>query len=129
MDEEVLNFVSLDLENVVTPVDPERLEQLLDESGYDKEKSAFLVNSFKEGFSIGYEGNMEVKKTAPNLKLRIGNETILWNKVMAEVKLGRYAGPFEKPPFEFFIQSPIGLVLKDGGKKTRLIFHLSYQNR
>ena len=45
---------------------------------------------------------------------------------MAEVKLNRDAGSFIEPPFEFFIQSPIGLVPKDQGKKTRLIFHLSY---
>ena len=29
-------------------------------------------------------------------------------------------------PYEYFIQSPIGLVPKDNGKATRLIFHLSY---
>ena len=45
---------------------------------------------------------------------------------MKEVKGGQYAGPFEKPPFKHFIQSPIGLVPKDQGKKTQLIFHLSY---
>ena len=45
---------------------------------------------------------------------------------MKEVKEKRYAGPFKDPPFEHFIQSPIGLVPKDGGLKTRLIFHLSY---
>ena len=45
---------------------------------------------------------------------------------MKEVKLKRYAGPFKTVPFENFIQSPIGLVPKDGGKDTRLIFHLSY---
>ena len=47
---------------------------------------------------------------------------------MKEVKAKRYAGPykFEEIPFENFIQSPIGLVPKDGGKDTRLIFHLSY---
>ena len=32
----------------------------------------------------------------------------------------------DDPPFDFFIQSPIGLVPKDGGEDTRLIFHLSY---
>ena len=68
----------------------------------------------------------DCKRTAPNLKLRIGNKTELWNKVMKEVDLGRYAGPFEDPPFDSFVQSPIGLVPKDKGKKTRLIFHLSY---
>ena len=45
---------------------------------------------------------------------------------MKEVKENRYAGPFEKLPFDNYIQSPIGLVPKDGGQKTRLIFHLSY---
>ena len=45
---------------------------------------------------------------------------------MKEVKENRYAGPFEGVPFKNYIQSPIGLVPKDGGKQTRLIFHLSY---
>ena len=45
---------------------------------------------------------------------------------MKEVQVGRYAGPFCDPPFEHFVQSPIGLVPKDGGRNTRLIFHLSY---
>ena len=55
----------------------------------------------------------------------VGDKIELWNKVMKEVQLGRYAGPYEEPPFESYIQSPIGLVPKDGNK-TRLIFHLSY---
>ena len=60
------------------------------------------------------------------MKLRVGSQTELWNKVMKEVELGRYAGPYESPPFENYVQSPIGLVPKDKGLKTRLIFHLSY---
>ena len=48
---------------------------------------------------------------------------------MKEVKEKRYAGPYIAVPDEFkddYIQSPIGLVPKDGGTKTQLIFHLSY---
>ena len=48
---------------------------------------------------------------------------------MNEVKLKRYAGPFTQIPEQYqddYIQSPIGLVSKDGGKDTRLIFHLSH---
>ena len=45
---------------------------------------------------------------------------------MKEVKEKRYAGPFAMISVEYYIQSPIGLVPKDGGKSTRLIFHLSY---
>ena len=44
---------------------------------------------------------------------------------MNEVKERRYARPFEEIPFKNYIQSPVGLVPKKGGK-TRLIFHLSY---
>ena len=74
---------------------------------------------------------MQAKLLSPNLKLdHPGNEVVLWNKVMKEVKLGRYAGPFAEIPFEeHYIQSPIGLVPKDNGTDSRLIFHLSYPKR
>ena len=49
----------------------------------------------------------------------------MWQKIMTEVKQGRYAGPYEQPPYDYFIQSPLGLVPK-GNNKVRLIFHLSY---
>ena len=79
-----------------------------------------------KGFSLEYQGPRKVRKTALNLKLRAGSLLDAGNKVMIEVKAGRYAGPFEKIPFKYYIQSPIGLVPKDKGKKTHLIFHLSY---
>ena len=50
----------------------------------------------------------------------------MWCKLMKEVGLGRVAGPFDTIPFNYFIQSPIGLVPKDGGLETRPIFHLSH---
>ena len=85
------------------------------------------MEGFRFGFTLGYEGRQDVKITSPNLKVSIGDEIELWNKVMKEVKELRYAGPFEKNPFEDgYIQSPIGLVPKDNGTSTRLIFHLSY---
>ena len=65
-------------------------------------------------------------RQSPNLKLRVGSETILWNKLMKEVAAGRVAGPFKEIPFDEYIQSPIGLVPKGGGTDCRLIFHLSY---
>ena len=67
---------------------------------------------------------------SPNLKFReVGDPVTLWNKVIKEVKEKRYASPFKTIPFENYIQSPIGLVPKDGGKDTRLIFHLSYPRK
>ena len=124
--EEILHFENFDLEKIVTAVKVEVLEQLLIESKYDQQEIEFLVEGFRNGFSLQYVGNRKVIKTGSNLKLRVGSPIELWNKVMFEVQKGRYAGPFNEVPFEHYIQSPIGLVPKDKGKKTRLIFHLSY---
>ena len=125
-DDEILFYENYNLLEIVTPVDVQALESLLVETKYDSKKAKYLVEGFTKGFSIKFEGPCIGRRTAPNLKLRVGSKLELWNKVMKEVQLGRYAGPFEEPPFENFIQSPIGLVPKDQGKKTRLIFHLSY---
>ena len=120
-------YENFDLDNLVTPANVEELEKLLQDSNYDQEKTKRLVEGFRFGFTLGYEGRQDVKITSPNLKVSIGDEIELWNKVMKEVKELRYAGPFEKIPFEDgYIQSPIGLVPKDNGTSTRLIFHLSY---
>ena len=93
-----------------------------------KKEIDFLNRGFSTGFDIGYEGPKFCQSTAKNMPFTVGNETVLWNKLMKEVKLKRVAGPFDEIPFENFIQSPIGLVPKAGGDRheTRLIFHLSY---
>ena len=122
----VLFFKNYDLDNIKTPVKVKVLQQLLKQSGYDIQKTKMLTEGFTIGFRIGYQGSRTVKQTSPNLKLTVGSQVDLWNKVMKEVEKGRYVGPFEEIPFEHFIQSPIGLVPKDHGKDVRLIFHLSY---
>ena len=86
LSEEVLNYKNFNLENVVTPVNVKKFKELLALSGYDHIKSAKLIEGFTKGFSIGYERPEKVQLTSPNLKLRIGNETVLWNKIMKEVK-------------------------------------------
>ena len=124
---EILYHENFDSDSIVTPVNADILEQLLMELNYNKDETEFLITGFRQGFSLGYQGPQKVKRKAPNLKLPSKEaEIILWNKVMKEVKEGRYAGPFKQIPFEFFIQSPIGLVPKDRGMDFRLIFHLSY---
>ena len=98
---------------------------MLRSAGYDSKEIQFLENGFTLGFDIGYEGPQERQSTSENIPFTVGNDTILWNKIMKEVELGRVAGPFEKIPFSNFIQSSVGLVPK-AGNQTRLIFHLSY---
>ena len=104
------------------------MAKMLNESGYNRKKTNYLVEGFRRGFSLQYEGPLQkVRREAPNLKLRVGSQLELWNKIMKEVKAGWYAGPFRgKPPFKHYVQSPVGLVPKDKGRKTRLSFHLSY---
>ena len=98
----------MDIENICTPIKAGVLSDLLRASHYDKEKTDFLVKGFTEGFSIHYEGPRDRKSYSNNLKLTVGSHLDLWNKVMTEVSLGRFGGPFETVPYDFFAQSPIG---------------------
>ena len=111
---------------MVTPLDVDKFEELLIQTNYDKDETQFLVQGFREGFDIGYEGTTIRQSVSENIPFTVGDEIEMWNKIMKEVKANRVAGPFETIPFENYIQSPIGLVPKSGNK-TRLIFHLSYQ--
>ena len=105
-----------------------KLESYLNQSGYDKSESKFLLESFRQGFDLGYKGPMNRQDFSQNLPFNIHNRHQLWNKVMDEVGINRFASPFELNNLPFsktIVQSPIGLVPK-AGNKTRLIFHLSY---
>ena len=110
---------------LVMPINVRELIRLLQETKHNPDKATELIDGFSEGFDIGYHGPTNRQDTAENIPLKIGSEIDLWNKVMQEVQLNRYAGPYETIPFKNFIQSPIGLVPKSNGK-MRLIFHLSY---
>ena len=87
--------------------------ELLRRSGYDSEKIQFLQDGLTNRFDIGYRGPTDRQSISENIPFGdVGNEVILWNKIMKEVKLKRVAGPFENIPFTNFIQSPVGLVPK-----------------
>ena len=112
--------------DIVTPVNADELERLLKLSNYDPMETKFLVDGFRRGFSIDYQGEECRKDYAENIPFRsVGSSEELWEKLMKEVNLKRYVGLFKQVPFNEFVQSPIELVPKAGGK-TRLIFHLSY---
>lgn len=67
-----------------------------------------LVDGFRNGFDLGYRGPTDVKMEANDLKVRVGSKKELWNKIMDEVKAKRFAGGFRQPPFDNYIQSPLG---------------------
>ena len=111
----------------MTPINAERLKDLLVKSGYNHKETKFLVQGFTKGFDIGYSGLQQRQHKSRNIPFRcgVGDKYELWEKIMKEVKLKRFAGPFEEIPFKNYIQSPVDFVPKVGGQ-TRLIFHLSY---
>ena len=115
------------LNEIKTPVNVNKLVQLLELHQYDPGEIQFLCSGFESGFNIGYTGPQIHQSHAKNIPFTVGNEIVLWNKLMKEVGLGRVAGPYDQVPFPNYIQSPIGLVPKAGSDKIRLIFHLSYQ--
>lgn len=102
---------NFNLESIVTPIKVNNFERLLRETNYDEGKTNFLIDGFTNGFSIHYNGTTNIRATANNLKLWIGSKLELWNKVITEVELKRYAGPFANVPEAYkdsFIQSPLG---------------------
>ena len=117
---------NFDLDNIITPIRVNVLKDYMLRTKFPAAKGHRLLEGFTKGFDIGYTGPVIRQSRASNIPLKVGSKTELWNKLIKEVKLGRVAGPFKEIPFKNFIQSPIGLVPKDHGTKTRLIFHLSY---
>ena len=105
-----------DIEKIVMPINIQRLKEMLETSNYNKEETAYLVKGFTDGFDICYRGPTDRQDRSANSPFRIGKKFELWEKLMREVKLGRYAGPFEQIPFKEYMQSPIRLVLKAGNK-------------
>ena len=97
------------------------------EANYPKDKTNKLIHGFMEGFDIQYQGRQNRAEYSNNIPLFVGTKVQLWNKVIKEVRLGWYAGPYIEVPYQYFLQSPIGLVPKDNNTQTRLIFHLSYE--
>lgn len=129
---ETKQLSNYDIDKVVTPIDVDQLQKLLLETNYDRSKTQFLVEGFRDGFRLGYNGPRDIQLTANNLRFRVGDKFDLWNKIMTEVEAKRYAGPYESiQSIQFpgndtgWIQSPCGLVAKSNNR-TRLINHHSY---
>ena len=96
-------YENFDLNNIVTPVNAEKFRQLPVDTNYNKDETDFVYQGFKYGFSLEYTGDPFVKIKAPNLKFRrVGNRTVLWNKVKKEVKAKRFAWIFWNHPFWIF---------------------------
>ena len=85
--ETVLQYSNFEDTKVITSLNAQVMENLLRQSKYPEQKRKFIVQGLRNGFDLGYRGSPNVKLQAPNLRLRVGSPTVLWNKVMKEVKL------------------------------------------
>ena len=125
MQEIIPNYSNTKIDDIMTPVDVKAYATLLWQTNYDPEETKFLVEGFSRSFPIGYQGPVKRKSNSNNIPFTVGDKFEMWRKLMKEVKLGRYTGLFDEIPYEYYIQSPLGLMPKSGNQ-TRLIFHLSY---
>ena len=90
-----------------------------------KDEAAYLWEGFNYGFKIPYTGERSAR-ISKNHGSALQQPDIIRNRLEEEVKLGRVAGPFDIPPIDNLIVSPIGLVPKSTPGEFRLIFDLSY---
>jgi hypothetical protein len=104
-------------------VKPEALEWWLRD--YPESDRNFLVNGFKHGFRINYNGP-RTSNYAENHGSATKNQFAVAELIQREVSLGRIAGPFQKPPFTNLTISPLGLVPKKEPDTFRLIHDLSF---
>lgn len=124
---------------MATPIHVGELRRLLNLTGYPPEKTHYLVEGFTHGFRIGFYGPRNITRETPNMKIRTGTKTDLWNKIMKEVQEGHTAGPYVKQgtgkpggrpslPFNTYWQNPVGLIPKKGNpNEMRMIINLSYK--
>ena len=108
-EEEILQFECQNFSDIVMPINIGLFARILAELGFQKEKLQTLVSGFTSGFNLGFSRNLNKRHFSSNLPFRIGTPADLWNKIMKEVSLNRYARPFTKEqiPYTVFMQSLI----------------------
>lgn len=106
---------------IPTPVNVEKLSMLL--KGYTQYD--YLVNGFKNGFALHYEGPNQIDYHLPNNKSVIENKDIVYMKIAKEIELGRTEGGFINKPWDNFVVSPLSLVPKKEPGEYRIIHDLS----
>lgn len=109
--------------NVPTPVSVDRLAFWLE--GYDSKKAEFLLDGFRHGFRVGFQGKV-TSIVHKNLKSAALQPQVVDQHIKKEISAGRMHGPFVSPPFPQFQCSPVGLVEKKTKGEFRMIHHLSF---
>lgn len=93
--------------------------------GYDPNLKDYLIQGFTWGFRLGCT-NEPSATISPNHQSILKFAKIVDEKLDSEKRLGRIAGPFESPPYEHFVCSPLAIIPKSIPGKFRLIHNLSF---
>ena len=83
-----------------------------------------ILTYCKDGVPIGYQGPRSFRDCS-NWPSASKFNVELAKNIANEVKLGRKCGPFDKPPFNNYVASPMGAYQKHSGK-VRIIQDLSW---
>jgi len=126
-EQQIMEKLDRNIFKVVTPVKVEALE-LLTRDHPNRPYVDYILTGLKEGFRYGFQG-VRRKTLQQNLASIQLDERAFERAIEKEVRLGRYAGPFDvdNPPCELFCVNPCGLVPKKGAGpiEYRVISHQS----
>lgn len=111
-------------EQLPTPIKAINLYHFL--KGYDTNLRKFLIDGFTFGFSIKSSFESHATSFPPNHRSACDNPLAVNLKLKKEMSKLRISGPFDTPPFQNFVCSPLGLVPKKEPGQFRLIHDLSY---
>ena len=93
--------------------------------GYCVHRCRFLYLGLTYGFKLHYHGP-KISNFSKNHKSALLKPDEVLKKLQKEKAKKHIEGPFDSPPFDPFIVSPIGLVPKKETGKFRMIHDLSY---
>jgi hypothetical protein len=112
---------------VRSPLRAEAWARQLARSAYPcVQSAAALVSGIRTGVNAGYDGPRTGVVLGPNLISATQHAAAVDKNVADELAAGRRRGPYDVSPFPFFRANPLGVVLKKGKAKPRLIHHLSW---
>ena len=107
-------------------VKPEILKKLL--VNYpDKQEAQYVISGFTSSFRLGLDREPLPREPCENSAKALKNEEVTSQLIAEEIEMGHMLGPFDEPPLEGMVYSPIHLVDKAGDpNKSRLIHNLAY---
>ena len=74
--------------------------------GYDKIKTQYLVDGFRNGFRLNQVGELGIEEPEVDQSIK-DNMQAARQKIEKEVESGRMMGPYDQPPLADFHLSPI----------------------